>query len=310
MATTANLRGTKLEVGQAQKEATINGLFDLFDSAISGKLDVSITAADVTLTGTPAAPQAQNKYFNLSGTLTGNRSLIFPVNDDDPATGNPRTIYVKNGTSGAFTVTVKVSGQTGVMVTQGHTAILLHNGTDFVRLYEVNHASGIVDTGTAFPASPATNARFFRSDRGIEYYYDGTRWLSVQVFTDALPQGDVGVLPYSVTAAVAERISCPYAGTHDLWLVELQSSFFVNGGTALSGSHKWVSVLTKTAGAVPTAIATQNIDSGASSTWRVAVVSIGALLGTTHSNFHISHTKTGTPGDLYSLLRIVYRLVG
>lgn len=151
MASTTNLRGTKVETGQAQKEVTINGLFDLLDAAGHGKLDVTITTANVTLTGTPAAPQAQNKYFNISGTLTDNRDLIFPVNDDDPAVGNPRVIVVKNGTSGSFTVTVKVSGQTGVTVTQGTTAILLHNGTDFVKLHETG-GSGTV---TSFSATPS-----------------------------------------------------------------------------------------------------------------------------------------------------------
>lgn len=159
MASTANLRGTKLETGQAQKEATINGLFDLLDAAGHGKLDVTITTANVTLTGTPAAPQAQNKFFNLSGTLTGNRDLIFPVNDDDPATGNPRVIVVKNGTAGAFTVTVKVSGQTGVTVTQGTTAILLHNGTDFIKLVEVNSSSLVTNVS----GSTATWARAYHN---------------------------------------------------------------------------------------------------------------------------------------------------
>lgn len=126
----------------AAKVVTYNEALQVVDSLAAGKFDVTITTADVTLTGTPVAPQAQNKYFNVTGALTGNRSLIFPVNDDDPATGNPRVIYVKNATSGSFTLTVKVSGQTGVTVTQGYTGILLHNGTDFVKLIEVSSAAG------------------------------------------------------------------------------------------------------------------------------------------------------------------------
>lgn len=151
MPSLTNSRATTVASEQdQQKVATINAALQVLDSLEAGKLDVTITTANVTLTGTPAAPQAQNKYFNLSGTLTGNRDLIFPVNDDDPAVGNPRVIVVKNGTSGAFTVTVKVSGQTGVTVTQGSTAILLHNGTDFVKGPE-----WLTSTGT--PSSYATD---------------------------------------------------------------------------------------------------------------------------------------------------------
>lgn len=167
--------------------------------------------------------------------------------------------------------------------------------------------------GTAFPTSPApaTNDRFFRTDRSIEYFYNGTRWLSTQLFTDALPRGDAGPLPYSATSISAERLLCPYAGTYDLWMIEFQFGFFITGGSALSASHKWVTTLVKsTASPVQTTIATATIDSGAIDDWRTSVVAIGALLGTTHLVFEVMHTKTGTPGNIYALPRIIYRLVG
>ena len=37
--------------------------------------------------------------------------------------------------------------------------------------------------GTSMPSSPATGDRFFRTDLGFECYYDGTRWLTTNVFT-------------------------------------------------------------------------------------------------------------------------------
>jgi len=36
-----------------------------------------------------------------------------------------------------------------------------------------------LNPGTSFPGSPATNELCFRTDRGLLYYYDGTRWLTV-----------------------------------------------------------------------------------------------------------------------------------
>lgn len=172
-------------------------------------------------------------------------------------------------------------------------------------------SAAIDDFGTSFPGSPATGSRYFRTDRGIEYYYDGTRWLSVELFTDAIPEVSNIAFPYAATALGAERLLVPYAGTYDLWLVEVQVAFFVLGGTALSASHKWVSVFQKlVAAGTATTIATVNIDSGASSVWRTNVTAIGALLSTTHFTFSVDHTKTGTPGNLYTVPRIVYRLVG
>lgn len=162
--------------------------------------------------------------------------------------------------------------------------------------------------GAVFPVAPATNRRFFRTDRGIEYYYNGTRWLSTQLYTDAIPWF-LGVQPFTATTNFSHRLAVPYAGTYDLWLVEAQLSFYIAGGTALGASHKWVTTVDKL-GSGSSTIATFNVDSGASDAHRSSVVAIGALLGTTNVVFSMSHTKTGTPGDYYVAPRIVYRLVG
>lgn len=165
--------------------------------------------------------------------------------------------------------------------------------------------------GTAFPGTPATNTRFFRTDRNIEYFYNGTRWLSTTVYSDIFSKGDQGPLPYAATVASgAERLSAPWSGVYDLWLEHFQFVFLISGGTALSASHKWVTLLTKIIGGTPTTLATITIDSGALDVFRVTTGTINALLGTTAFAFAIGHTKTGTPGTLYSLPRIVYRLVG
>src|SRR5689334_18289768 len=131
MANTANLYGPKLEVGQASKEATINGDFDLLGSAIAGRFPISTPGGTTTLTGTPAAPQAQNLFLDVSGTLTSNATIEIPV---AAGTGRNRIYVVKNGTSGAFTLTVKKVGGTGVTVTQGSTAILLYDNSDIVKI--------------------------------------------------------------------------------------------------------------------------------------------------------------------------------
>lgn len=139
MAQTTNLGGTKLEVGQAQKEATINGLFDLLDASIAGRLAISTTGGTTTLTGTPAAPQAQNLFLDVSGTLASAGIIEIPV---AAGTGRNRLYVVKNGTSGAFTLTVRKVGGTGVAVTQGYTAILLYNDSDIVKILETTSGTG------------------------------------------------------------------------------------------------------------------------------------------------------------------------
>jgi hypothetical protein len=81
----------------------------------------TITTADVTLT----ANEARNQIITLSGTLTGNRNLIVP--------NDPGIWIVKNGTGGAFTVTVKTSAGSGIVIAQGTTAIVYSDGTNVLR---------------------------------------------------------------------------------------------------------------------------------------------------------------------------------
>jgi hypothetical protein len=118
--TTSNLGITKPQTGQAQPQVTIATGFDQFDAAIAGRQTKSVTTADVTLTTT----EARNKILEFSGALTGNRAVIVPT-----AT---RTYLVYNGCTGAFTLTVKTSGGTGVVVNQGDRVWLYCDGTNVV----------------------------------------------------------------------------------------------------------------------------------------------------------------------------------
>lgn len=42
---------------------------------------------------------------------------------------------------------------------------------------------GGIASGTSFPGSPSSGDLFYRSDRRIQYFYDGTRWLSIEQFS-------------------------------------------------------------------------------------------------------------------------------
>jgi hypothetical protein len=88
----------------------------------STRSSVDVAAADATLGGA----NRRCKYLTITGALTVNRNVIVPT---DVWQG-----YVFNNTSGAYTVTVKTSGGTGVVVGQGKRCILLADGTNVVRI--------------------------------------------------------------------------------------------------------------------------------------------------------------------------------
>lgn len=121
MSTTTNLAITKLEVGQAQKEATINEALDLLDGVVAGMHSISTTGGTVTLT----VVQAQKMLLLVTGTLGSNATIEIPVD-----AGKNRLWIVKNGTTGAFSLTVKKVGGTGVTVAQGKVRMLYYDGSD------------------------------------------------------------------------------------------------------------------------------------------------------------------------------------
>ena len=84
-----------------------------------GKLSKTLTSADVTLTST----EAGNAFLVFSGTLTANLNVIVP-------TSQSHVWFVQNNCTGSFTVTVKTSAGTGVVVDQGQRYALYCDGTN------------------------------------------------------------------------------------------------------------------------------------------------------------------------------------
>jgi len=108
---------------------TNTNLGTLIEQSISGYVTQAITdgsGANTTITipnGTTGV--ARNMYIEMTGALTfSTTSLIVPA--------NKKLYFIFNNTSGGFAVTVKVSGQTGVLVPNGKKVILTSNGTDIV----------------------------------------------------------------------------------------------------------------------------------------------------------------------------------
>ena len=105
----------------------------ILQQAIAGYSGISIAggAGNTDLTfSNGLTSNGKNAVLELTGTITGNRTVTITT-----ASGVTNKVYViRNSTSGAFTVTVLVQGQTGVTfsATDKGTKILYLNGTDVV----------------------------------------------------------------------------------------------------------------------------------------------------------------------------------
>jgi hypothetical protein len=103
---------------------TNTNLGTALEQAVVGKADVTMSSTTVTLTlsNSNAAQNARAIYLNLTGSPGGAAVLEVPAIE--------KPYIVKNGSDQQ--VTIKVSGQTGVPIPTGKTAIVYNNGTDVV----------------------------------------------------------------------------------------------------------------------------------------------------------------------------------
>lgn len=125
---------------------TNTNLGTLIEQAISGYVSQAITDGADTVITIPngATGVARNMYIVMTGALTANRNLIVP---------NKRKLYfVYNNTTGGYSVTVKVSGQTGVSVLPGQKALLVCNGTDIVSAINSIDAPATITANTSSDA--------------------------------------------------------------------------------------------------------------------------------------------------------------
>jgi hypothetical protein len=128
------------------------GTYQGFEQAIGGRADVTMSGTTtLTLSNSNAAQDARALYLNLSGTLSGAADLVVPALQ--------KSYLVKNGTTGGYAVTIKVTGQTGVSIPNGKTVWVYNNGTDVVTA--VDHIPSLT-LGAALPiASGGTGITAF-----------------------------------------------------------------------------------------------------------------------------------------------------
>ncbi len=124
-----------------------NANLNLIEQLTGGHLSISIAGGAQTtnldidngaLTGT-----AQQRVLELTGTITGNQIVTFPVNTEN-------FYFIKNGTSGAHTVQLKAASGSGATITfsttdKGWKIIYLDGVATNTGLYQLNNLlSGLV----------------------------------------------------------------------------------------------------------------------------------------------------------------------
>jgi hypothetical protein len=115
-------------------------------------------------------------------------------------------------------------------------------------------------------------------------------------------------IPATATNANAYG-SFAWTSTTDFWVETFRAKTFVL--TTNTGSAFWTCTLGKTASnGTVTTVGSFTTAADSPSVWVNHDTAIGALLGTSSFIFEETNTKTSTPGNLYSTMSVVGRLVG
>lgn len=124
------VEGARVWVNDEDQRVVYNGSAWVLDTKMPMLTKSVAGGSNVTLT------EAESRYpaIDCTGAITANIALI--------VTTTPKLLIVKNSTSGAFTLTVKTSAGSGVIVSQGTRALVYCDGTNVVAISGAGSPSG------------------------------------------------------------------------------------------------------------------------------------------------------------------------
>jgi hypothetical protein len=209
---------------------------------------------------------------------------------------------------------VKVTAVAGTTYTvtraqEGTTAAAHADGATVENLITAEPLNlGLVMAGTAFPASPATGDRFFRTDRNITYVWDGTRWLSHVIemsFLAAVPPTASG--QWNVDSVMAR--AAQWSATQEIFITDVGVSSHVSGTNGAGNYWSW-----RFRGVTPPYGATTihtftTVNDGNAVTRHSASLNV-ILDVAAHPMLDVFIFKTGAPGVVLGAPSLKYRLVG
>ncbi len=233
-------------------------------AAIGAGFGQAVQASSVAVTSTAQAltpAQAASQVIEFTGTLTGNTVITVPA--------AVAQWTIANGTTGAYTLTVKASGGTGVTVATGAAAVLYCDGTNVH--YSVTAAasgvssitdstsatgavtftgSGVSQSGSTFTFSGGgmteSYVQWAYPSPGSTYTFSSPTWPMTLAIMSSNSTGTLNVqLPTQPTAGSVLRIKNASAGS-TVTIIPPGSGQVIDNSTSnlvLTGTHSCVVLL-------------------------------------------------------------------
>jgi hypothetical protein len=200
------------------------------------------------------------------------------------------------------TILHSVVGNVTSLTLSASVASSLDVGTS-IKVYKV---AAQVTAGTVFPITGLlAGQRYFRTDLGLDCYYDGTRWLTVQEYSFAtITQGS---WPATNTNDFLIRMDVPT--DYQIYLTRFGGVSYV--ATTNDGTKYWTFPLVSldSANAVISTISSPTTQSDAITTWVAKDATLNMAVDVSARSLRISATKTSTPGLGYFVPQLLYRKI-
>ena len=150
--------------------------------------------------------------IECTGALGANRVLDIAVQAGDPAANIEKPFIVFNNTSTSYTLTFKVTGATGFVLTQGSTYLCYHNGTDIINTGLLS--SVVADTSPQLGGDLDTNGNDIVSvsNADIDIIPNGTG--DVNLGADTVQVGDLNADATLTTQGTGDLILNTNNGTN------------------------------------------------------------------------------------------------
>lgn len=167
---------------------------------------------------------------------------------------------------------------------------------------EVGERPAGFNIGTSFPANPATNDRFFRSDLNWLCVYDGTRWLTVHEYQADLTWYQRITFPFTGVAG-STLLIVPLRTDRNIYYTRAKA--YLEVATTNNGTNFWSLSLIIAA----TTAWTFSTSADAANTGLNKEDSTAAAITTGNFAQFQASGKTGAPGSLVVNCTFWYRLI-
>lgn len=257
------------------------------------KISEGSRGADIASATTTDIGAATGDFIDVTGTttITGLGTI---------AAGVERTVRF----TGALTLTHNATslilpGAANILTVAGDVAQFRSLGSGNWRCVGFLQSNSLPLKGTAFPTSPVTDQIFYRTDRRIEYFYDGTRWLSTQLFTLHAPQDG----SYTVTSANRFRTAIPWGSVYDIYILYISISYI------FVGTGGWTTTFNANKGSTTTSVGTIVVATANSGDHYFAKTDINAVYSA-YFDLDYTFTKNSGSATFYPMPAMTYRLIG